>query len=123
MPNFVLSANDGARHSRGYLIHHFHYPNEPHLGISRREVDLRRSLFWPRIRHDVDRFVGACTACRTLKAAHRPPTGSLNSVVAQANHTLDILLMDFAAIPGTNDSFLLVMDVFTHYTFAFRTKD
>ncbi len=123
MPNFVLFANDGARHSLGYLILHFHCPKGPHLGISRMEADLRRSLFWPRIRPDVERFVGACTACHTLKVTHRHPTGSLNSVVAQANNTFDILLMDFAAIPSTNDSFLLVMYVSTHYTFALRTKD
>jgi hypothetical protein len=123
VPNFVFFANEDARHSRGYLINHFHCANGPHLGITRTEADLCRLFFWPRMRNDVARFVGACTTCHTLKATHRPPTGSLSSVVAQANHPFDILLMDFAAIPKTNDSFLLVMDAFTHYTFAFRTKD
>jgi transposase InsO family protein len=122
-PFLTVAFGEGGRHSRGYLINHFHCASGPHLGITRTEADLCRYFFWPRMRHDVARFVGACTTCHTLKATHRPATGTLSSVVAQANHPFDILLMDFAAIPRTNESFLLIMDAFTHYTFAFRTKD
>jgi transposase InsO family protein len=121
--NSTFSSTGTLRNSRGFLIDHFHSATGPHLGITRTEAELCKSFFWPQMRNDVAKFVGACITCRTVKATHRPPSGTLSSTVVQADKPFATLLMDFASIPRSTDHFLLVLDAFSHHAWAFRTKD
>lgn len=87
---------------------------------------LDRGLTWPTVDQDVASYCSSCELCQTTKHPVRPPQGLLRSLTSA--HPFDLLAIDYCGnlTPSGPQQFtyvLLITDCFTHYTFAYRTKD
>lgn len=56
--------------------------------------DLQRQFWWSGMKRDVVDFVVKCLACQQMKAKHRKPSGSLQSLPV-ADWKWDHIIMDF----------------------------
>jgi hypothetical protein len=43
-----------------------------HFGVQKTEDVLATQLFWPKMRHDVERYVSQCTTCNKAKSRLNP---------------------------------------------------
>lgn len=87
---------------------------------------LDRQLTWPSIHQDVVAYCSSCELCQATKHPARPPQGLLRSLTSL--HPFDLLALDYCGnlTPSGPQKFtyiLLITDCFTHFTFAYRTKD
>lgn len=92
-----------------------------HLGIDGTYERLRNTFFWPKIRKECVEFVKQCRICALAKPRYVQPTRT--NIVCKC--PFETLAIDFCGPLDKSDGFeymLVVVDVYSRYTWAFATK-
>jgi hypothetical protein len=86
-----------------------------HFGVTKTLQNLSRYVFWPRIQHDVARFIRRCVLCSTSKPANRKV--GLYTPLPVPTRPWESISMDFlGGLPMTrqgNDYLFVVVDRFS----------
>ena len=86
---------------------------------------LQQLVVWPDLKDDVNGFIQRCLTCRSTdgKISYQRPLG----VSLRGSKPGEVLTWDFLTLPDVDDGqgkyVLLVVDAFTGYAKAYRTKD
>ncbi|GJP49671.1 hypothetical protein CLOM_g8853 [Closterium sp. NIES-68] len=51
-----------------------------HFGVEKTRQQLTRYYFWPAMQGDVQRHVGSCRTCQTMKSSKQKPAGQLQPI-------------------------------------------
>lgn len=98
-----------------------------HLGVARTYERLRRLVFWPRMRADVQDYIRSCDVCSRRNAGTRPASrnGLLRPIITEGPG--ELVLMDFMgplpATPAGNRFILVIIDHFTRWPEVYATPD
>src|SRR6185437_4902642 len=77
--------------------------------------EIQQQLFWPKMRRDIERFVGRCTTCQKAKS-HLNPHGLYMPLPVPSISWADISIDFILGLPRTKrgrDSIFVVVDRFS----------
>jgi hypothetical protein len=105
------------RKLRTQLLKEIHdAPTGGHLGVEKTMYRLGKLFWWPRMREEVQEYIGSCIACQSNKANNRAPAGLLHPLPIPTQKW-ESVSMDFVGpLPPTergNDSIMVVVDRLT----------
>nr|CAD1827328.1 unnamed protein product [Ananas comosus var. bracteatus] len=91
-------------------------PYSIHPGGTKMYKDLRNHYWWPGMKKDIGRFVAQCLVCQQVKAEHRLPAGTLQSLPIPVWKWEDVTMDLVVGLPrsqGGHDAIWVVVDRLT----------
>ena len=92
-----------------------------HLGMDQVLILLQEQYFWPKMSHDIRKFIRQCDQCIRLKK----PKEQEKLYPIMATYPLELIHLDFLTIGGKDDpmkNILVMTDHFTRYVQCHVTK-
>lgn len=96
-----------------------------HLGIFKTFKRIQQRYYWPKMRHDIAKYVKTCKVCQRTKYDQEKPAGLLGSR-RSADHPWTMLCADLMGpFPRSSKGFkylLVISDTFTKFTLLFPLR-
>lgn len=115
------------KHDRSSIIQDHHNPPTcGHLGISKTVERISRGYYWPKLKHDVAKFIRQCKICLETKPEQKKAAGYMLSKVPTTSRPWQLISMDIVGpLPRStagNSYILSVCDCFSKFTLLFPLR-
>lgn len=101
------------------------HPTAGHLGIYKTYHRVQSTYYWPKLKHDVAKYVNKCAVCLQYKPEQKAPAGLMGKP-KEVQHPWQLISTDimgpFPRSTQGNKYLLVVADWFTKYTLLFPLR-
>jgi hypothetical protein len=79
-----------------------------HLGTNKMYQDLKKNLWWTRMKQEIAKYVSECDTCRRIKAGHLRPVGNLQPLSIPEWKWENICIHLIVGFPRTSRGYNLI---------------
>ncbi|CAK5074612.1 unnamed protein product [Meloidogyne enterolobii] len=94
--------------------------HKAHFGIEKTKCRGRKLLWWPNFGKDIENYIKACEICQ--RNSNKPPKSNPKNKWPIASFPMERIHADLAG-PIWNTNFLIVVDAYTRYIWAFQINN